>query len=80
MIISDSPPAHNTTLADVNIGTTNNRSEHFDGRLDELRLYNRALTAEEVQQNFEAESNDPVTSVTDKPPLPGLWGKIKAAE
>ena len=79
MVTSDNPAGHNATLADVNIGTTNNRSEHFDGRIDELRLYNRGLTEEEIQENFEAEVNNlAVTNSAVK--LPGLWGEIKTAE
>lgn len=79
MIISDNPAGHNATLADVNIGVTNNRSEFFDGRIDELRLYNRGLTEEEIQENFEAEVNNlAVTNSAVK--LPGLWGEIKTAE
>ena len=79
MITSDNPAAHNATLADVNIGVTNNRSEFFDGRLDELRLYNRGLTEEEIQENFEVKENSmAVANLARK--LPGLWGEIKAAE
>ncbi len=78
MITSDSPAAHNATLVDVNIGVTNNRSEFFDGRIDELRLYNRALTEEEVQQNFETEVKIAVANLARR--LPGLWGEIKAAK
>ena len=32
---------------------TASRTQNFRGRIDELRLYNRALSVEEVQQEFE---------------------------
>ena len=75
MINSDQPAGHNAQIADVNIGVTNNRSEFWDGRLDEMRLYNRALDEEEIQQNYKVSSNVMAVESTGK--LSTLWGKIK---
>ena len=75
MINSDQPAGHNAQIADVNIGVTNNRSEFWDGRLDEMRLYNRALDQEEIQQNYSVSSNVMAVESTGK--LSTLWGKIK---
>ena len=41
---------------------------------DELRIYNRALTSEEVQRNFKAISH---TAVKARGKLPLCWGELK---
>jgi len=41
--------------------------------MDEVRIYNRALTAKEVQQNFDAEG----LAVDSKNKLSITWAKIK---
>lgn len=46
----------------------------FKGLIDEVRVYKKALSENEVNQNMNAEGLD-VTSSTDKLPL--IWGKIK---
>jgi hypothetical protein len=76
MINSDTPVGHNTQIADVNIGVTNNRSEFWNGKLDEMRLYNRGLSEDEILKNFRAESN--VMAVKSAEKLGICWGKIKA--
>lgn len=48
---------------------------HFSGAVDEARIYNRALSEDEVVQNFEATSNS--VSVDPISKLAGLWGQIK---
>jgi hypothetical protein len=45
-----------------------------NGVIDELRIYNRALTESEVQKNFKATSR---TAVKANGKLPLCWGKIK---
>ncbi len=75
MINSDQPAGHNAQIADVNIGVTNNRSEFWDGRLDEIRLYNRALKEDEIQKNFKATSN--IIAVTSASKISVCWGSIK---
>jgi len=76
LINSDTPAGHNAQIADVNIGTTNNRSEHFDGLIDEVRLYNRGLTEAEIQQNYEATAFGAAVNPADK--VASMWGKIKS--
>lgn len=75
MINSDRPAGHNAQIVDVNIGVTNNRSEFWDGKLDEMRLYSRALDEGEIQQNYKVSSNAMAVESTGK--LSTLWGKIK---
>ena len=78
MITSDQPAGHNAQIADVNIGVTNNRGEFFDGKIDELRLYSRGLSEDEVRKNFEAKSNTMAIDSAGK--LSTLWGQIKAGQ
>ena len=59
----------------VYLGAGNNRGEaeaFFNGIIDEVRIYNRPLTIEEVTQNFKLS-----VEATEK--LPILWGTLKAA-
>ncbi len=61
----------------VYLGAGNNRGEaeaFFNGIIDEVRIYNRPLTIEEVTQNFEIGLS---VKATEK--LPILWGALKAA-
>ncbi|MBD3180921.1 hypothetical protein GF312_01445 [Candidatus Poribacteria bacterium] len=78
MLTSDQPANHNAQLQDVNIGVTNNRTEFWDGRLDEMRLYNRGLTDDEIAQNFNVKSN--VIAVAPAGKLATCWGKIRGVE
>ena len=47
----------------------------FEGLIDEVRVYNRALSEEEVEQNFAAKG---LAVVGPAQKLPLTWGKIKA--
>jgi hypothetical protein len=47
----------------------------FVGLIDEVTIYNRALSADEVTQNFEATTSP--TAVDAKAKLATLWGAIK---
>ncbi len=76
-ITSDKPAGHNAQIADVNIGVTNNRTEFFDGKIDELRLYNRGLSEAEIQQNYNAESN--ILAVNPARKVSICWAEIKAS-
>lgn len=58
----------------LHIGDGRNE-RHFSGAVDEARIYNRALSEDEVVQNFEATSNS--VSVDPISKLAGLWGRIK---
>ena len=59
----------------VYLGAGNNRGEaerFFNGIIDEVRIYNRPLTEDEVTQNFEIG-----LSVEASEKLPVVWGKLK---
>lgn len=47
----------------------------FEGALDEVKLYNRALTDEEVMRNFKDWSQKVAVNADGK--LPILWGELK---
>lgn len=62
----------------VYIGAANNRGNverYFPGLIDEVRIYDRSLTSEEVIQNFESKVGLGVEP-TDK--LSTVWGILKA--
>ena len=54
------------------------KGRYFPGVLDEVRIYNRALTPEEIQQNFEYRNNALAVDVTGK--LADTWGAMKNSE
>jgi len=54
----------------------NNSSTQFNGAIDEVRVYNRALSETEVNQNMDAEGM--AVEKTNK--LAFTWGKIKASK
>ena len=66
-------PDNDTTLR---IGRAHTDNYGYIGVIDEVAIYDRALSADEIEQNFAAEGLA-VTSLTDK--LPITWGKIKAS-
>ena len=47
----------------------------FTGIIDEVSVYNRALSAEEIQRNFDMEPS--AISPTEK--LAGTWGRTKVS-
>ena len=60
------------------IGAGNNRgavSRHFPGVIDEVRIYDRPLTAREVTRNFKSKIG---LSVEAAEKLPIVWGNLKA--
>lgn len=62
----------------VYLGAGNNRGKaeaFFNGIIDEVRIYNRPLTADEVTQNFEIG-----LSVEAAEKLPVVWGALKTAQ
>ncbi len=64
----------------VYLGAGNNRGEaeaFFNGIIDEVRIYNRPLTEDEVTRNFESKIGLSVEA-TEK--LPVLWGNLKTAQ
>ena len=59
------------------LGAGNNRGKaeaFFNGIIDEVRIYNRPLTQDEVNQNFEIG-----LSVEAAGKLPVIWGGLKTA-
>jgi hypothetical protein len=54
----------------------NKAGEYLIGAMDEVRIYNRALTEEEVKQNFESKG---MAAVDSKSKLATAWGMIKGA-
>ena len=50
-------------------------SEYFVGMIDEVRVYNRALSEEEIEKNFNATSNSMAVDAVGK--LIETWGKVK---
>jgi len=60
------------------IGVYKDDNEHFphSGMLDDMRLYYRALTDDEVWQNFESQGNLPVEALGK---LSLTWGAVKSA-
>ena len=61
----------------VYIGAGNNRgapSRHFPGTIDEVRIYDRPLTAGEVTRNFKSKIG---LSVQADEKLPIVWGTLK---
>ena len=64
----------------VYLGAGNNRGRaeaFFNGIIDEVRIYNRPLTEDEVTQNFESKIG---LSVEASEKLPVLWGNLKTAQ
>ena len=57
------------------IGSNTNFEESMEGFIDEVGLYNRALTAEEVVQNF---NSDIKFGVNPAGKVSTTWGKMKA--
>ena len=61
----------------VYIGAANNRGNverHFPGLIDEVRIYDRPLTADEVTRNFKSKIG---LSVEAAEKLPVVWGALK---
>ena len=50
LLVSDQPTGHNASANSFAVGATNNFSERFMGLLDDVAIFNRALTATEVAQ------------------------------
>lgn len=57
--------------ASVRIGKTTRR--YFEGVIDEVGIYNRVLTENEIERNFKSEG----LTVSPKEKLAIVWGKIK---
>jgi len=66
----------NTSTSSISIGNENTGSAEFDGLLDEVRIYNRALSATEVSALYNASLGTKInTSVNTRGPQNGLIGQ-----
>ena len=61
-------------LASLRMGSEN-EGRYFHGILDEVRIYNRALSEDEIKQNYSTTSNAMAVNPSGK--LATLWGKVK---
>jgi len=59
----------------ITIGTWGNQG--WTGIVDEVRLWNRALTAEEIKQSMN-QSGEQLLTVEPREKLTSSWGRIKA--
>ena len=69
---------HPADLTTPRIGNEYEPARMFCGVLDEVRVYDRVLSDDEIKANFGVKLNQ--TAVNPAGKLPLLWGKIKAAE
>ncbi len=58
------------------IGSEHDENRYLDGMIDEVRVYDRILDANEVEQNFGVLSND-TTAVEPDSKLATTWSSIK---
>ena len=61
-------------LTCLRIGASYN-GRYFPGILDEVRIYNRALSDDEIEQNYNVKSNSSAVKPSGK--LASRWGEIK---
>ncbi|MBC8235647.1 LamG domain-containing protein [bacterium] len=67
--------AEPNNLTHLRIGSEH-EGRYFPGILDDVRLYNRALTEDEMKQNFEVVNNF-ITAVQSAGKLAVTWGALK---
>ena len=67
--------AEPNNLTHLRIGSEH-EGRYFPGILDDVRLYNRALTEDEMKQNFEVVDNT-ITDVQSAGKLAVTWGALK---
>ena len=51
LVGSDKPSGHNAAIANFRVGSTNS-GEWFDGLIDEVAIYDKALTQEEIIEHY----------------------------
>ena len=66
--------AEPNNLTSLRIGSEH-EGRYFPGILDDVRLYNNALTAKEMKQNFQVKSNELAVHPSGK--LAATWGALK---
>ena len=55
----------------VSIGSNSTYGEYFQGRIDDVRIYNRALSVAEIQADMATQVGDPPAPDTSAPTVPG---------
>lgn len=70
------PPPGKADTADVVIGKTHEGSREFLGLIDEVRIWNRALTEDEVNEQMNS-GFDEIFAVEARDKLATTWGKLK---
>ena len=82
-LVKRSDGLSNTIKTDVSgfIGARNTEKgqvfNFFEGAIDEVRIYDKALSEQEVERNFEALGFDAAVETADK--LTITWGEVKAS-
>jgi hypothetical protein len=68
LLVSNAPETSliTTSTSPLFIGGDQTMGQYFNGRIDEVRIYNRGLTAAEIQ----ADMNSPAVSPTPTPATP----------
>jgi hypothetical protein len=70
----DKPPVVDEIDGSIMVGARHPGQEFFAGIIDEVALYNRILSLDEIQRDMEAVGGAPVTP---KDKLASIWGQIK---
>jgi hypothetical protein len=61
------------------IGSMYAQGRYFDGLIDEVRIWDRALSEEEIEENMDKGRVD-LLAVNTESKLANVWGQIKSAE
>ena len=70
------PPPGKADTADALVGKTHEGNRQFEGFIDEVRIWNRALTEEEVQEQME-KGHFELFPVDPRQKLATSWGQLK---
>lgn len=70
----DKPPVVDEIDGSIMVGARHPGQEFFAGIIDEVALYNRILSLDEIQRDMEAVGG---AAVTSKDKLASIWGQIK---
>ena len=60
----------NVPGANFRIGYENTRPSYFNGTIDEVRIYNRALTADEIREHYHGHTHTNFSPSPPPPPAP----------
>ena len=65
----------NVNVNPVIIGAADGKSRYFNGQIDDVRIYDNALSEDEVRKNMEVR-----TAVNPQQKLANTWGRIKVSK